>query len=230
MPIDRRFIIGDGSSADERRWPDPNQLVCPVCRKPAQAEPPAYWKVADGPRPDWSHEDREPLCLVPCDDGPRPAVPMARGQLPDHMSHEPSAAEWTGPGPLPKLRYLDESDYRRSHLLPDDVVCNIPRRSFPGEYGAWNIARGLLVETCRVIGARPLALHQTDDVDSSPDAISTSITTARFRMRTGREAEFIATRRSGVATDRLDSWTISVNGRSLPHESRLNPPSPWSSG
>jgi hypothetical protein len=69
---------GPGRDKERQRWPAPADLVCPVCRRAARPEPPAYWRVADGPRPDWSHHDREPLCQVIDDAGVRPALPVSR--------------------------------------------------------------------------------------------------------------------------------------------------------
>jgi hypothetical protein len=214
MTISRRIIIGDGANPDEQRWPDPTQLVCPVCRQPVRPEPPAYWRVADGPRPNWSHQDREPLCSVANDDGVRPTIPVTAARTPFRAAEQP------------KLRFLDHSDYRRSHLLPDDVVCNIPRRPTPGECGAWNVARGLLVEACRATAGRPLALHHVDYASSVGVRPSVSVTLARLRLRTGREVEFVTRRCSADEGRIVDTWTIAINGHALAHEDRAYPPSP----
>jgi hypothetical protein len=66
-----------------RRWQDPDQLICPGCTKHVRPEPPAYWRVADGlPAPQFSHQDRSPLCV---DRTGRPSDPVPvgpRGALP----------------------------------------------------------------------------------------------------------------------------------------------------
>lgn len=76
--IARSVILMTGRTlAVDRRWPDPADLICPTCRRPVRAEPPAMWKVADGPVPQWSRRDGEPLCLAqPC--GHEPALPTCR--------------------------------------------------------------------------------------------------------------------------------------------------------
>lgn len=230
MPIDRRFVMGDGSGRDEQRWPRRDQLVCPVCRQPARPEPPAYWKVADGPRPSWSHHDREPLCALPGKDGPRPADPVPRvpparpATPPSEPAHRP--AERANPTPLQKVRYIDQSDYRRSHLLPDDVECNIPRRPSEGEPGAWNIARGQLVEVCRATGASPIELHHTSWFSHGRDGGVISVARGRVRLRSGREVEFATTSRSAIRDHGWDGWDIAVDGQSLSGETRTYPPSP----
>lgn len=40
--------------------------------------PPGYWKVADGPLPQWSHRDGRALCVIRTDDGPRRVGPVRR--------------------------------------------------------------------------------------------------------------------------------------------------------
>ncbi|MGH3904163.1 MAG: hypothetical protein ACRDTE_08240 [Pseudonocardiaceae bacterium] len=57
-------------------------------------------------------------------------------------------------------------DWSRSYLLPGHVTANIPRRGGEGEPGAYNNARGLLVEICRATGAHPVALHYADTFSS----------------------------------------------------------------
>ncbi len=79
MGFIKREIISTVSAAASGRWPDPEQLVCPMCDQKASPQQPAYWRMADGPVPAWSHENnREPLCWVLSDDGARPATPVAR--------------------------------------------------------------------------------------------------------------------------------------------------------
>ena len=50
----------------QRRFVDPDQLICPGCGQPVRCEPPGYWRVADGlPAPQFSHPDATPLCRTP---------------------------------------------------------------------------------------------------------------------------------------------------------------------
>ncbi|HVM13180.1 MAG TPA: hypothetical protein VM287_02485 [Egibacteraceae bacterium] len=58
-----------------RRFQDPDALICPVCGEQAFPEPPAYWLMHDGPRPDFSHADRLALCATPRTG--RPVEPIA---------------------------------------------------------------------------------------------------------------------------------------------------------
>ena len=53
-------------------------LWCPECGEPAQPRPPARWTTANGPRPDHSHLDGEPLCPVVTATGYHPAWPTTR--------------------------------------------------------------------------------------------------------------------------------------------------------
>ncbi len=70
-------------------------------------------------------------------------------------------------------------DWSRSYLLPGHITANIPRRGAEGDPGAYNNARGLLVEICRATGAHPVALHYADTF--SPDTGLTR-TTALARL------------------------------------------------
>lgn len=42
MTIIRRIIIAGGQEPDEQRWPNPEHLVCQVCRQGVRQEQPAY--------------------------------------------------------------------------------------------------------------------------------------------------------------------------------------------
>ena len=59
---------GDGQTIAARLW-------CPECGEPAVARPPTRWTNANGPRPERSHRDGEPLCPVMTAQGYRPARP-----------------------------------------------------------------------------------------------------------------------------------------------------------
>ena len=84
MSITRR-VITTTTEPDERRYPPPEQLICPVCGEPARPEQPAYWRVADGPVPGWSHPNREPLCPSSPTTGPVPHNP------PTSAAHGPTS-------------------------------------------------------------------------------------------------------------------------------------------
>lgn len=62
------------------RFQDPELLICPVCREKVYPQPPAYWQMRYGPRPNFSHSNRLALCVITLPDGrARPAEPvMAR--------------------------------------------------------------------------------------------------------------------------------------------------------
>jgi hypothetical protein len=63
-----------GAGPESRRWQDPDQLVCPGCAEHVRPDPPAWWRVTDGlPVPQFSHQDRSPLCAGP---DQRPADPF----------------------------------------------------------------------------------------------------------------------------------------------------------
>jgi hypothetical protein len=53
-------------------------------------------------------------------------------------------------------------DWSRCYLLPGHVTANIPLRGSEGEPGAYDNARGLLVEICLATDAHPVALHYAD--------------------------------------------------------------------
>jgi len=53
-------------------------LWCPECGERAITRPPVRWTAANGPRPEHSHVDGEPLCPVMTAQGYRPARPVAR--------------------------------------------------------------------------------------------------------------------------------------------------------
>jgi hypothetical protein len=59
---------GDGQSITALLW-------CPECGERAVAHPPTRWADANGPRPQHSHRDGEPLCPVMTAQGYRPAKP-----------------------------------------------------------------------------------------------------------------------------------------------------------
>lgn len=74
----RRVVIPGPSGREERRWQPVENLCCPVCRRPVRAEPPGYWRVADGSLPNWSHRDGRALCRIRAGGGTRIADPVPR--------------------------------------------------------------------------------------------------------------------------------------------------------
>ena len=62
---------GDGRSITPSLW-------CPECGERAVPRPPVRWADANGPRPQHSHRDGEPLCPVTTAQGYRPANPTTR--------------------------------------------------------------------------------------------------------------------------------------------------------
>lgn len=55
---------------------EPEEHFCPECGEQARHQPPSEWTEANGPRPDFSHLDGEPLCPIPGRDGSGPALPV----------------------------------------------------------------------------------------------------------------------------------------------------------
>lgn len=74
----RRDVVPGTPEPGRQRWSTVENLCCPVCRRGVRAKPPGYWKVADGPLPQWSHRDGRALCEINTDDGPRRTEPMER--------------------------------------------------------------------------------------------------------------------------------------------------------
>jgi hypothetical protein len=219
MPITRREVLGPApAEADERRWPKPEQLVCPVCRDEVRPEPPAYWRMADGPVPAWSHINREPLCWTYTDDGIRPAIPTQRQPI------EPlTTARATTPS---SDQQRVHSTATRDHVLPDEVACNISRAPGLGDRAIWNTARGELLEACRATDAQPLALHyaQAQNPNDSRDWLITI--TARLRLPTGHEAEFATTRSGNADGEGVIRWDIRIDGELRLRERRDQAPTP----
>lgn len=127
---------------------------------------------------------------------------------------------------MDKIRYFDMSDYRRSHLLPDHVTCNVARRLSLGDPGAWNVARGELVEACRATGARPVELRYAESPDPRHPRTTLTVTTSRMTLAGGRGVEVVTTRRSADRPGGVDSWSIAVDGRGCPAEVRVHMLSP----
>lgn len=121
------------------------------------------------------------------------------------------------------INYTTRYDWNRSYVLPDDVATNFPRRHSIGGYGAHSYARGLPVELCRYTGSAPIALHylDTDVTDDGQLLVITAIAT-----RPDGATLMLTTHTRVRRVDNRDGdWSIAINGRRHPSESRRFPPS-----
>jgi hypothetical protein len=117
-------------------------------------------------------------------------------------------------------------DWSRSYLLPDHVISNIPRRGSVGMLGAHNVARGLLVETCRYLtGSVPLALHYQEREEPGDDVVLTMTATVRRRTAALLAVE-TCIRHRRWADLRVGDWSLRIDGVYRPDEDRAWPPSP----
>lgn len=227
--IIRRLVIGSALEADEHRWAKPTQLICPVCRESACQQQPAYWRMADGPVPGWSHLNGDPLCQVWTADGIRPAIPTTRSATERLRSPETREVPMNHPVTLPIIRRtprLDPARHPIQYVVPEDVECNIPRHPQLGDCIAWNIARGHLIEACHATGGRPVGLLYIDLPSVNPRGWTIQIVTT-LRLPEGQHVTAIATERHVSGPDGGDrSWSIQVNGIHIPRESRGEAPSP----
>ncbi len=116
-------------------------------------------------------------------------------------------------------------DWRRSYLLPAGAHANIPLRGSIGMLGAHNAARGLLVETCRHAGARPVGLYYAETVLG--DGTIVVDVTAIARLRAGTTFTVHTRTRHHRHGDAQDGdWSISIDDSRHPDEDRRWPPSP----
>lgn len=211
--IIRRYVIQAAVAPDERRWPRIDQLICPVCRQPARPEQPAYWRVANGPVPLWSHQDREPLCPVLTDDGVRPALPVTRTPRARISPSEPK-------DDLMARTWFHSYTDCRDDVLPDDVRSTIAHSTTTGEPLDRRHARAVLVQTCQVLEGRPISLHHTHTLSARPWR-STTTTAYTLLLPDGRGVAFTTVRES---TRTASNWRISVDGDHLVAQDRAHPP------
>ncbi|GAB3289123.1 hypothetical protein [Parasphingorhabdus pacifica] len=124
-------------------------------------------------------------------------------------------------------RMFGPHDYRRSYVLPDEVDSNIPRRGSVGEYGAWNHARGVLVEISRRLRAVPLALDYREL--EAPARLPVGIeVTAVVRANIGQPVTVISRRETAPYGPRGDYWQLTVDGVVPEGGLHRHPPSlPW---
>lgn len=119
-------------------------------------------------------------------------------------------------------------DYRRSYVLPAAVESTIPRWGSAGEPGAWNHARGVLVEVSRRLWAEPVALHYRE-LESGPSRLPVGIeVTAVVCTNTAERITVGSRRETAPHGPRGDLWRLTVNGV-VPQGGRdRHPPSlPW---
>lgn len=134
-------------------------------------------------------------------------------------------------------RMFSINDYQRGYVLFDDVECNIPRWGSGWDYGAWNCARGLLVELSRALRATPLALHYhelltwapREDPDTVPAHLPVGTETiAVLRERTGELVTVLSHRETSPYGEHGDTWRLTVNGIEPADGVDRHPPSlPW---
>lgn len=118
-------------------------------------------------------------------------------------------------------RWITPYDASRSYVLYDDVECNIPRWGALGEYGAWDWARGHLVELHRRLGGTAVSLHYRElltrhphqDPDTTPAHLPVgNEVTAVLRDRAGELVTVVTRAESAPYGPRGDFWQVEVNG------------------
>jgi hypothetical protein len=119
-------------------------------------------------------------------------------------------------------------DWSRSYVLPESVACNIPRRGNLDDLGAWNVARGVLVELCRALPATPVSLLYDEPVQRRDWTRIAIRVTARARRRDGRDVIVIYRSERTDAAPWPDFWSVAVNGF-IPASGRdvRRPSPPW---
>ena len=92
----------DAPTNGRTRSRDGGRARCPECGEPARPRPPARWTTANGPRPDHSHLDGEPLCPVVTATGYHPAWPTTR-RPDDRPDHDAARRPAQRPAARPRL-------------------------------------------------------------------------------------------------------------------------------
>lgn len=135
-------------------------------------------------------------------------------------------------------RMLGAADFSRSYVLYPDVECNIPRWGSESDYGAWNYARGLLVETSRALQGTPVSLHYHELLTRQPHENPATIPA---HLPIGHEITAIVRDTIGQLITTVDHrettlygthggccWRLTVNGIVPEHGLAKHPPSlPW---
>ncbi|WP_410626225.1 hypothetical protein [Amycolatopsis sp. cmx-8-4] len=102
-------------------------------------------------------------------------------------------------------------DWSRSYVLPESVSCNIPHRGSLNDCGAWNTARGVLVELCRALPAAPVSLLY--EPVQRRDRLRVAIRiTAHTRSADGQDVRVIYRSERSDAEPWPDFWSVAVNG------------------
>ncbi|WP_103349737.1 hypothetical protein [Amycolatopsis sp. CA-128772] len=124
--------------------------------------------------------------------------------------------------------WLTHDDWSRSYVLPESVACNILRRGSLDDLGAWNVARGVLVELCRALTATPVSLLYDEPVQRRDGARVAIRVTARARCRDGRDVIVIYRSERTDTGPCPDFWSVAVNGF-IPASGRdvRRPSPPW---
>ncbi|WP_410598029.1 hypothetical protein [Amycolatopsis sp. lyj-23] len=124
--------------------------------------------------------------------------------------------------------WLSPYDWSRSYLLPESVACNIPHRSSLLDYGAWNVARGVLVELCRVLPATPVSLLYDEPVQRRNRMRVAIRITAHARRADGQDVRVIYRSERTDAEPWPEFWSVAVNGV-IPAAGRdgRRPSPPW---
>jgi hypothetical protein len=137
----------------------------------------------------------------------------------------------------PHPRMFSMADYRRSYVLYDGVECNIPRWGREGEFGVWNYARGVLVETSRAVGGTPVSLRYRELLTRQPHEDPATVPahlpvgheiTAVIRDADGELVTVVDHRETAPYGAHGDFWELTVNGVQPEDGLALHPPSlPW---
>ncbi|MET8997196.1 hypothetical protein [Amycolatopsis sp. NPDC004169] len=130
---------------------------------------------------------------------------------------------------MPENRlWLTAHDWSRSYLLPESVTCNIPHRGSLDGYGAWNLARGVLVELCRALPATPVSLLYDEPVQRRNHMRVAIRITAHARRADGHDVRVIYRSERTDTEPWPDFWSIAVNGfiPASGHDVR-RPSPPW---
>ncbi len=129
--------------------------------------------------------------------------------------------------PLESPRMFGLRDYLRSYVLPDEVESNVPRRGSIGEFGAWNHARGVLVEVTRRLHAIPLSLHYIELETPDRLPVGTEVT-AVVEDNTRRRITVVSRRETTPYGPRGDYWQLTVDDAVPDGGRHRHPPSlPW---
>ncbi|MEV4049551.1 hypothetical protein AB0J55_00025 [Amycolatopsis sp. NPDC049688] len=103
-------------------------------------------------------------------------------------------------------------DWSRSYVLPESVACNIPRRGSLDGYGAWNLARGVLVELCHALPATPVSLLYDEPVQRRDWMRIAIRITAHARRADGQDVRVIYRSERTDAEPWPEFWSVAVNG------------------